>query len=43
MIASLAAVPEVSVTAIAGVGNGLTVIVWLMIESQPLAFVTVTV
>ena len=43
IIPSLAAVPEVSVTAIAGVGNGLTVIVWVLVAEQLFAFVTVTV
>jgi hypothetical protein len=43
MMASLLAVPEVSVTAIAGVGNGLTVIVWVAVAEQLFAFVTVTV
>jgi hypothetical protein len=43
IIPSLAAVPEVSVTAIEGVGNGLTVIVWVAVAEQLFAFVTVTV
>jgi hypothetical protein len=36
-------VPEVSVTAIAAVGAGLTVIVVVAVDEQPLAFVTVAV
>ena len=36
-------VPEVSVTAIAAVGRGLTVIVDVAVAVQPLAFVTVAV
>ena len=36
-------VPEVSVTAIAAVGAGLTVIVDVAVAVQPLAFVTVAV
>ena len=36
-------VPEVSVTAIAAVGRGLTVIVDVAVAVQPLAFVTVVV
>ena len=36
-------VPEVSVTAIAAVGRGLTVIVVVAVAVQPLAFVTVAV
>ena len=36
-------VPEVSVTAIAAVGAGLTVIVVVAVAVQPLAFVTVAV
>ena len=35
--------PEVSVTAIAAVGAGLTVIVVVAVDEQPLAFVTVAV
>ena len=36
-------VPEVSVTAIAAVGAGLTVMVVVAVAVQPLAFVTVAV
>ena len=36
-------VPEVSVTAIAAVGRGLTVMVAVAVAVQPLAFVTVAV
>jgi hypothetical protein len=43
IVASSAVVPEVSVTAIVGVGNGLTVIVRVLVAEQLFAFVTVTV
>ena len=40
---SLLVVPDVSVTAIAGVGIGLTVMVRVEVAEQPFALVTVTV
>ena len=43
MMPSLLVVPEVSVTEIAGVGNGLTVMVLVDVAVQPAALVTVTV
>jgi hypothetical protein len=43
MIPSLAVAPEFSVTVVAAVGSGFTVIVVEAVAEQPLAFVTVTV
>ena len=43
MIPSLLATPEVSVTAMAGVGSGFTVMVVEAVAEQPAALVTVTV
>jgi hypothetical protein len=43
IVPSLFVFPDVSVTAIIGVGSALTVITWVEVAVQPSALVTVTV
>jgi hypothetical protein len=43
IVPSLLVVPDISVTAIIGVGNALTVITWVEVAVQPFELVTVTV